>query len=130
MYAACACIVLAAFAVSDAQKPTAGTSVFLPIRLGVSFSTATAAPGKPDCSVVFCAWPECAPGYHPVTVDGNCCPSCERCPPRLLPCPLLVCDAVIQAEEPCGCPVCTLFTGGGVCSVLHAMMNREHNIMS
>ncbi|CAI8038886.1 Kunitz-type serine protease inhibitor DrKIn-I [Geodia barretti] len=89
MLATWICIVLAIFAVSDAQKEKP--------------------PENADCSLVRCASPDCLPGYRPMTLDGECCPSCQKCPPSLLPCPLILCESITY-RDPCGCPECTLAT--------------------
>lgn len=64
-------------------------------NMGGSVSTAgsVGTAGTTSCDLVLCAYPECTDGQEPITLPGECCPTC---PPPTTGCDDVACEPVMD----------------------------------
>ena len=98
-----------------------GTAGTLPTAGSVGTAGSVSMGGGPNCAAVDCAFPMCADGAVPITLPGQCCPTC---PPPQFGCegvkcaPVMACGMGYTLSQPVGacCKGCVPNPGGTFCT--------------
>ena len=83
---------------------------------------------EPDCSDAICPQILCVAGYHPVTLEGDCCDTCVPVEPdcSLVDCALPVCkigEIVVTPDGAC-CPICVPDPNGPSCAAVSCIIPK------